>query len=288
MSVRPLGHLLARRRRRALIAPAAVVTLVAPVLASPAPKAPRGTAKAVTFHGTPTVGALYRGRTVTRHHCTASVVRSSTRDILITAAHCVTGSGAGYVFAPGYHDGVAPYGRWTVTATYLDPDWLSDQDPKKDFAFLVVAPQSRGGKRRQIQDVTGGNRLGVAPRAGQRVTVPAYPAGTDNDPVTCTVPVYYGGIYPAFDCDPYPSGSSGSPWIADSPLGPTVVGVIGGRNLGGCFTFTSYSSPLGAAALRVYRRAVRRDPDDQGDTAPVPQQHSGPGASGGSSALASC
>ena len=287
MSTRPLRWLATRRRRSWLVLPIGAATLLAPVVASTKPGPPRGTPKAVMFHGTPTVGALYRGSSVARHHCTASVVRSAPRDIILTAAHCVTGTGAGYVFAPGYHDGVAPYGRWVVTATYLDPDWLSDQDPRKDFAFLVVAPQARGGRRVEIQDLTGGNRLGAAPRPGQRVTIPAYPAGTDNDPVTCTVSVYYGGIYPAFDCDPYPSGSSGSPWISDSPFGPTIVGVIGGRDLGGCYTFTSYSSPLGAAALRAYRRAVRRD---RGDSAPVPRQHAGPsaGVNGAATALASC
>ncbi len=218
------------------------------------------------FPGTPTVGALYPSATTNVHVCTASVIASPAGNVLLTAAHCVAGTGAGYVVAPGFHDGIAPYGRWRVTAAYLDPEWLTSQDPRRDFAFLTVAPLRIDDRWKTIEQVTGANRLGRRAFAGETVTIPAYPGGTSNEPVTCTVPLYFDGIYPAFNCNPYVGGTSGSPWIAQTRRGPTVVGLIGGLHQGGCFAYTSYSPPFGAAILRAYRRAVAGGP---GDVAPV-------------------
>src|SRR5881409_2205655 len=44
------------------------------------------------------VGALFANGS---HFCTASVVHSTTGDLVLTAAHCVKD---GMAFAPGYHD----------------------------------------------------------------------------------------------------------------------------------------------------------------------------------------
>jgi V8-like Glu-specific endopeptidase len=188
-------------------------------------------------------------------------------DVLLTAAHCITGTGAGYVFAPGFHDGVSPHGRWRVTAAYLDPAWLARQAPERDFAFLLVAPRSIGGREEEIEQIAGANRLGLRPRSGQLVTVPAYPAGGDNDPVTCTVQIYYDGPYPAFNCNPYVDGTSGAPFILQTTHGTVVTGVIGGLHQGGCAAFTTYSSPFGASARRAYVRAAS---GARSDSAPAP------------------
>jgi hypothetical protein len=67
------------------------------------------------------VGALFPSASSSQHECTASVVDGSHGDVLLTAVHCVTGSGAGMVFPPGFHDGISPYRRWTVTAAHLAP-----------------------------------------------------------------------------------------------------------------------------------------------------------------------
>lgn len=223
---------------------------------------PPGTPTAKTFHGTRTVGPLFASATSRQHFCTASVIHSPRGNVLLTAAHCINGSGAGLSFAPRFHAGAFPYGRWTVAAAYLDPAWLKSQDPRRDFAFLIVKPRRIGGHLRQIEQVTGANTLGLRPHPGQRVTVPAYPAGTDNNPITCTAPVYFDGVYPAFNCNPYPGGTSGSPWLAHTRRGRTVVGLIGGLHQGGCFTWTSYSPPFTAAIHRVYERAVHEAAPD--------------------------
>jgi hypothetical protein len=232
--------------------------------------APRATAAGIptaTTGALPTVGPLYRPGGGAKHTCTASVVDSPHHNVVLTAAHCLRGRAAGYEVAPGYEHGRAPFGRWRVTAAYLDRDWLSDRDPRRDFAFLVVAPRSTPHHRTGIEDVTGGNRLGAAAKHGQQVTVAGYAAGDKDDATLCTIPVYFRGQFPAFDCDPFVGGTSGSPWLSRSIRGATVVGLIGGLNQGGCASSTSYSPPFGDRVRRVYERATRGGP---GDRAPDP------------------
>ena len=218
--------------------------------------APPGTPTARSFAGTPTVGPLFPPGSAT-HTCTASVVASAVGDLLITATHCIAGDAKGYTFSPGYHDGVAPYGSWTVVGAYASPQWVRRRSPRFDVAFLVVAPQRRRGRLRQIQAVTGADRLGTAPAPGTRVTVPAYPVGRDDRPLTCTARVTERAGYPAFDCTPYVDGTSGAPWLWRGPRGWTVVGVIGGLYQGGCEPWTSYSAPFGPDTLRTYAATVR-------------------------------
>ncbi len=207
--------------------------------------------------GEPTTGPLYfAGATV--HTCTASVVASPGHDLLITAAHCVWGSGVGMTFVPDSVNGSAPYSRWTVTAAYVDPAWKSRQDPLRDVAFLRVAPQRLNGATRHVQDLTGANTLITTPATIGLVAVPAYPLGVGGSPITCTAKAYRSGSYPAFDCSGYGAGVSGAPWIQ----GTSVLGVIGGLHQGGCSPNTSYSAPFDTTTLATYRRAVAGGPAD--------------------------
>ena len=216
--------------------------------------------RARSFAGTPTVGVLFGSRTATVHHCTASVVDSPRGDLVLTAAHCVTGSGIGAWFAPGYHDGVEPYGRWRVTAAYGLTRWTLHHRPQGDVAFLVVAPRVIAGQLRRLQSVTGGNALGSDPSDRTLVTVPAYDAGSNDHPITCTAPVYHLGNFPAFDCTPYVDGTSGAPWLVSGTHGSVVVGLIGGLHQGGCLPSTSYSPAFRAAVAAAWSRAVAGGP----------------------------
>ena len=247
-----------RRLRSAIViataVPLALAALVLPGVASAKP--PAGTPKARAFPGTPTVGALFGSAGSKKHFCTASVVASPPGDVLLTAAHCIQGSAKGMSFAPGFHRGNSPLGRWEVTGAYFDPDWMSQQKITRDYAFLTVAPERIGGVSTEIQTLTGANVLGTGASRGETVSVPADPAGEANSPIDCTAKVYFEGIFPAFDCNPYVDGTSGSPWLAATPEGITVVGLIAGLHQGGCYTYTSYSPPLGSHARAVYQRAV--------------------------------
>src|SRR5579862_7309346 len=58
---------------------------------------------AAPFAGLPQVGVLLAGPSVHGNHfCSASVVHSPAGNVIATAAHCVSGTGAGLLFAPGY------------------------------------------------------------------------------------------------------------------------------------------------------------------------------------------
>ncbi|HEY2165649.1 MAG TPA: trypsin-like serine protease [Jatrophihabitantaceae bacterium] len=185
------------------------------------------------------------------HTCSGSVVHSAGRDLVLTAAHCVYGSGVGYDFAPAYHDGIAPYGVWSATRVYVDPAWAKGHDPAHDYAFLQVQPRSIHGTRTNIEDVTGSYTLGAAPAVGTAVTVSGYLLGSKDEPLHCTASVYDTAGYPSFDCGGYGDGTSGGPWV----IGSTVVGVIGGLHQGGCTDSTTYSAPFGADTLADWQRA---------------------------------
>jgi len=205
------------------------------------------------------VGALFLSGLGSEHTCTADVVDSPTGDVVVTAAHCLDGLTSRTVFAPGYDDGLAPFGTWAVTAAYVDPRWTASRNTDADYAFLIVAPRS-DGDRRTVQQVVGADVLAnpVIEPAGT-VAVEGYASGIDDLPVACSATVYLTGDYPTFDCAGFVDGTSGSPWLADyDPLTRTglVVGVIGGLDGGGKYDYTSYSSPFDEATVAVYERAV--------------------------------
>ncbi|MGZ4560604.1 MAG: trypsin-like serine peptidase, partial [Mycobacteriaceae bacterium] len=199
----------------------------------------------------PTTGPLYLGATIF-HGCTASVVSSPTQNLVITAAHCLSGTGRGLTFVPGSVNGSEPYGRWTVVAAYADAGWLRNRDPLRDVAILKVAPDQIFGTFVQVQQVTGGNRLVATPATIGQIQVPAYAAGVGGRPFSCLATAYRTGPYTAFDCDGYVGGTSGAPFIQ----GSSVLGVIGGLHQGGCVPSTSYSSPFDQATLALLSRAA--------------------------------
>jgi len=215
-----------------------------------------------TSRGVPQIGPLYANAHATTHGCTASVVHSPRGDTLVTAAHCVSGTGAGMVFEPGQHGAQGPYGRWTVTAAHVEHKWVARRDPDGDVAFLTVAPQTINGVRTSVEHVTGAYLLGSTAGRGQRVTVTGYPAGSADDPITCTTKTYLTREFPTFDCRGYVSGTSGTPWLRVTARGAQIVGVIGGLNQGGCHDYTSYSSPLAQDADDAYHRAADHDAPD--------------------------
>jgi len=230
--------------------------LVAAALGTAGP-APAGAAAPVAQPGPPipTAGPLFfpsllgLGPTLRLpHYCSGSVVHSASRDLVLTAAHCVFGTGLATEFAPGFADGATPFGVWTVTRAYVDRRWLTAHDPAHDVALLRVAP--RHGRR--IEDVTGGVPLGGAPAAGTPVTVTGYLAGSGGRPLACSAPVYYTDAYPSIDCAGLADGVSGGPWVA----GGRLVGATGGLEQGGCTPDTSYSAPFGPDTAALLARAA--------------------------------
>jgi hypothetical protein len=219
--------------------------------------APTLQTQAVAFAGTPAVGALFTvtsGASLGGHFCSASVVDSPARDLVITAAHCVGGSGQ-LAFVPGYDNGRMPYGIWRVTRVIVGQSWISSANPNADVAFLTVTGQD-GAK---IQDITGGERLGIGQPAGQYVRVIGYPQAS-NVPIRCgNLARSFGPAQLVFDCGRYTDGTSGGPLLEDvnptTGLG-TVIGVIGGYQQGGDTPSVSYAARFGALVADLYKTAI--------------------------------
>ncbi len=249
------GHRGARRARRRAALPLSWLVLVAVGTASSASAvAAAGPAPGVpyTVHDTrrtSEVGAVFRGPVRPGgHFCTASVVDSPHRDLVVTAAHCLGGGTSGLRFVPGYHDGIAPYGVWRLGRIVADRRWTERQDPRLDVAFATV----RRAHGRRVQDVVGGHPLRVhaAPDAVVRVT--GYPSAAEA-PLTCVNrALAVSGGQQRITCAAYTGGTSGSPWLAGDGA---VVGVIGGYQQGGDTADVSYSARFGDAVAALYRRA---------------------------------
>ena len=192
--------------------------------------------------------------------CTASVVDSPRRDLLVTAAHCVYRAGEGpadgLTFLPGYRNGASPQGSWPIDRIVVDQHWQDQADPEYDVAFLTVQPVDG----RRIEDVLGGgNALGVNRGFDLPVTVTGYPFDHE-EPVTCaTRTTAQSSTQQRFDCGGFSDGTSGSPWLTgvDPATGTgTVVGVIGGYQQGGDTPDTSYSVSFDDRVSALYAQAV--------------------------------
>jgi V8-like Glu-specific endopeptidase len=211
-----------------------------------------------TFQGTPAVGALFttsNGKLGT-HFCTASVINSPNGNLLITAAHCVTGTQGTIAFVPGYVNGNTPYGIWYVTRVFTDQAWTSSSSPDDDIAFATVTQHDASVP---IEDVTGAEQLGIGLPSKERARVVGYPNGT-NAPVVCSNWTRaFSATQLEFDCDGYTDGTSGAPFLVqvDRTNGQgTVIGVIGGYEEGGDVPSISYSVAFGRNVSSLYRTAT--------------------------------
>ena len=207
------------------------------------------------------VGALFEHNASGNHFCTASVVASPGKDLLITAAHCINGGrgSSGYssdiVFIPGYRDGQEPHGVWTVARLLVAPQWAKFSDPDYDVGFVVLQPPDG----QTSQDLLGANKLAIDSGYRYLVHVTGYPDSADA-PITCVnATSRQSATQLRFDCPGYTGGTSGSPWVRQfSPRSRTgtIVGVIGGYQEGGDTPSVSYSVRLGAAVHDLYEQAV--------------------------------
>ncbi|MDC0765912.1 trypsin-like serine peptidase [Streptomyces sp. HD] len=119
----------------------------------------------------------YQGRTAS---CSGNAVTSANKSTVITAGHCVKLDGAwhtNWVFVPGYHDGQAPYGRWTASKTLSTPQWTASEDINYDVGAAVVAPLD--GK--SLTDVVGGQGLAFNTGYNLRMYSFGFPAAAPYD-----------------------------------------------------------------------------------------------------------
>jgi V8-like Glu-specific endopeptidase len=205
------------------------------------------------------IGAVFEKSDPGEHFCTASVVQSRGRNMIITAAHCAYDSDAGapvddLVFAPDFRDGDGPTGRWKVKKVIIDDRWAKSRDEDLDVAFLLL--DKKDGK--QIQDDLGGNTLGIDRGFDNEVKITGYPSSRET-PISCrNRTTKFSGTQLRIRCTDFEGGTSGSPWLADydpkSQTG-TVIGVLGGHEGGGDEDDISYAAYFNDDIAALYRRA---------------------------------
>jgi V8-like Glu-specific endopeptidase len=222
--------------------------------AVPAPPS-AAVATATPVQPDPQVGAVFLGPGAP-HSCAAAVLHSTTGDLIMTAAHCLTG-GDSVTFVPGFSGDGGPDGTWTVNAVYLDPRWVAKQDPRADFAIARVGHTGADTLEARVGH---GLALGSTPRPGSVVTITAYPGGAGGGPIGCSGPTAVtSGGFPSMDCAGFVDGTSGAPWRS----GSTLVGVIGGLHGGGCPNENlSYSPPFDDSVQQLLSRAETGGPTD--------------------------
>jgi len=121
----------------------------------------------------PRVGRIFgKGTGNTIWFCTASVIPSGGKNLLVTAGHCLWNEHNGrpqassWQFVPGYYTrggkGVAPYGVYTASRWWAYNAWIKKQNWRYDFAFMKLRRGKAGyrGAGRNVQNNVGA--MGVA------------------------------------------------------------------------------------------------------------------------------
>ena len=159
--------------------------------------------------------------------CSGTVVNSPSGRVVITAGHCVFENfwSRRFVFVPGYHDGIAPFGEFVAKRLTAPTRWVRNQWNRPTYAlsYDVGAVVLKGAT--PVQSAVGGAR-GIAFNVGRsrQYTSFGYPAANPFDGeslFTCTSP--FGGrdigtFSPSpgwISCD-MTGGSSGGGWIFDN------------------------------------------------------------------------
>lgn len=159
-------------------------------------------------------------------YCSATIVTSTNESTVATAAHCLYDR-RGWVddvyFAPGYREGVAPFGYWRAESSWATGQWTAGIDRgvkpwRYDVAFLYVPPLDG---TTTLMDAFGSRGIAFnQPRTS--FTSFGYPAERPFDGehlFTCESAwggVDRGALKPrpnAMGCD-MTGGSSGGGWIA--------------------------------------------------------------------------
>ena len=128
--------------------------------------------KALPIRQSPRIGRIF-GKDGNRvWYCSASVVPSHGKNLIVTAGHCLWNEHTGkaqassWQFVPGYYakggKGYAPYGLYTASRWWAYRAWINKQNWRYDFAFMKLRRGAGGyhGGGTNVQSNVGA--MGVA------------------------------------------------------------------------------------------------------------------------------
>ncbi|MEU7579794.1 trypsin-like serine protease [Streptomyces sp. NPDC041068] len=218
------------------------------------------------YEGSKTIGVLYFvDKGMKAHSCTASVVHSPKGNLILTAAHC--GPGSKHAFVPQYRTGRTaaqqPNGIWAVDRFFKDPRH-ADQGPGSDldFGFATLKPDKLG---RQVESITGANKLTRTPSYRVWVTVIGYPSARNapkDQAIKCRTKTTRLAGYKQLrmECGGFYGGTSGSPWLMnfdEKTKTGQVVGNLGGVGGGGATDSVSYAPYYDDEVFKLCDDAVK-------------------------------
>lgn len=225
----------------------------------PDPTAPGFRQNGVVFISEP--GGLGTGR------CSGTSVNAPNLSVVITAAHCVNGGRPGnwfdenWIFVPGYHDGVRPFGVFVAKWLGTTAGWFDDAGENADVGAAVVSRNERG---QRLGAAVGGYGIAWNLPPRQDFDVHGYPVAPPFDGTTqrlCSRTPFLGHDVLSF--------------LSTGPLNLAVSCAVTGGASGGGWTvhgdvlnsvtdygylddpFTDFGAYFGDGVRDLYRRAAR-------------------------------
>jgi V8-like Glu-specific endopeptidase len=175
--------------------------------------------------------------------CSASLIA---RGVVVTAAHCVAIFGQqqfffNWLFVPGYRNGVAPFGGWTVSRVAVLTSYLNGTDPcavpglvcANDVAVLLL--NASGGAYPGTATGWYGfgfDGFGFTPGALTQITQIGYPGCLDNGDLMerndsfgfRSSSLSNNTLIGSLMCE----GASGGPWLVNFGIRPVLTGTTAG------------------------------------------------------------
>jgi len=116
-----------------------------------------------------------------KFECSATVVATPSRSVVITAGHCVYDPRSGVaarrlVFIPAYTAGARPFGRWSAARVRTTREWIRKENFDFDYATMAMRPLD--GQR--IADAVGARPLAVEVPREQTYNSFGYPVNFAN------------------------------------------------------------------------------------------------------------
>ncbi len=219
------------------------------------------------------VGRIFFSLGGTDYVCSGALVGGGHPDVVLTAAHCVTGGpGRGratqwvtnWVFVPGFADGRLPYGEYTAHRFLVSPGWTAPSGGEADdFAFVQVTPATPGegpgaAKPPPGLSVEFANSQDMAALTRSYVFgYPAEPPYTGLYLAFCAGRVTAAGGRVGMPCG-MTAGDSGGPWLAGfrPRRGSGLVTAVTTYKMSGDLAVL-YGAVLGPQARALYQRALR-------------------------------